>query len=268
MPVVAVGEIEMHYERRGSGPVVMLVPGLSLDSRAWDPVAQILEPELSCLMPDNRGAGLSSVPKGPYTVAEMAGDIYGLLMILGVEQAVVVGHSMGGYLALQLALDSPELVRALVLVSTSATGRRSLLGMPEEVRRVLTRTSGPIEEILRDTVLASVGSRFLAEHPDRVERFVAARIDRPPRGRGVLGQRAAADGFDIRDRLWEVRCPCAVLHGTDDRLIPFARGEELAAGIDGARLVKVDGMGHLPQLEAPAELAAEIRRVAGVADRD
>lgn len=264
MPVVTVGEIELHYELRGGGPVVLLVPGLSLDSRVWEPVAQLLEPELTCLMPDNRGAGLSSVPRGPYTVTEMAGDLYGLLMILGVERAVVVGHSMGGYLALQLALDSPELVRALVLASTSATGRRSLLGMPEEIRRVLTRTGGPVEEIIRDTVLASVGSRFLANHPDRVERFVASRLERPPRGRGVLGQRAAADGFDARDRLWEVRCPCAVLHGTDDRLIPFERAQELAAGIDGARLVKIDDMGHLPQLEAPAELAAEIRRAAGV----
>lgn len=264
MPVVTVGEIEMHYERRGSGPVVVLVPGLSLDSRVWEPVARILEPELDCLMPDNRGAGLSSVPRGPYTVTEMAGDLYGLLMILGVEQAVVVGHSLGGYLTLQLALDSPELVRALVLVSTSATGRRSLLGMSEEARRALTRSRGPIEEILRDTVLASVGSRFLTEHPDLVERFIAARIERPPRGRGVLGQRAAADGFDARDRLWEVRCPCAVFHGTDDRLIPFERGQELAGGIGGARLMKVEGMGHLPQLEAPAELAAEIGRAAGV----
>jgi pimeloyl-ACP methyl ester carboxylesterase len=79
-----------------------------------------------------------------------------------------------------------------------------------------------------------------------------------------MGQRAAADAFDARERLWEIQCPSCVIHGTDDRLIPVERGRELAQGIEGARLVELDGVGHLPQLEAPAELAAEIGRAAGI----
>jgi 3-oxoadipate enol-lactonase len=264
VPKVELGEIQMHYELRGSGPYLALVPGLSLDSRVWDPVAESLDHALTCVMPDNRGAGLSDVPRGPYTITELAGDLYGLLMILGIDSTVVVGHSMGGYVALQLALDSPELVRGLVLVSTSPAGRPELLGMSDDARRALSRTRGPIEQIARDNVHASVARRFRETHPERVEAFVAARIARPPRGRGVQGQRAAADAFDARDRLWEVRCPCTVIHGTDDRLIPVARGRELAAGIEGARLVELEGVGHMPQLEAPAELAAEIGRAAGV----
>lgn len=264
VPIVAVGDIQMHYELRGSGPPVVLIPGLSLDSRVWEPVVQRLEGSLSCIAPDNRGAGLSEVPRGPYNMTQLAGDLYGLLMILGVDTAFVVGHSMGGYAALQLALDSPELVRGLVLVSTSPTGRQDLLGMSEEAKRALARTRGPIEEIARDNVHASVGERFLESHPDLVEAFVAQRVARPPRGRGVQAQRAAADAFDARDRLWEVQCPCTVIHGTGDRLIPIERGRELAAGIEDARLVELDEIGHLPQLEAPGELAAEIARVAEV----
>lgn len=264
MPTVEVGDIRMHYELAGSGPTAVLVPGLSLDSRVWAPVAGALSPALTCLMPDPRGAGLSDVPRGPYDITRMAGDLFGLLMILGVDAALVVGHSMGGYLALQLALDSPEIVRGLVLVSTSATGRRSLLGMSDEARRALLRTSGPVEEIVRDNVLASVGTRFLELHQDRVEAFIEQRLDRPPRGRGVQAQREAADAFDARDRLWEVRCPCTVIHGTGDRLIPVERGRELAAGIEGARLVELPEIGHLPQLEAPETLAVEIARTAGV----
>jgi pimeloyl-ACP methyl ester carboxylesterase len=264
LPIVDVGDIRMHYELRGDGPMVVLVPGLSLDSRVWAPVVRRLEGSLSCITPDNRGAGLSEVPRGPYDITQMAGDLYGLLMILGVDSAVVVGHSMGGYLALQLALDSPELVRGLVLVSTSSTGRPDLLGMSAEAKRALARTRGPIEEIARDNVRASVGVRFLRAHPDRVAAFVEQRVANPPRGRGVQGQRAAADAFDARDRLWEVRCSCTVVHGTGDRLIPIERGRELAQGIEGARLVELSEVGHLPQLEAPAELAVEIGRVAGV----
>jgi 3-oxoadipate enol-lactonase len=265
---VRVGDIEVHYELRGRGPTVVLVPGLSLDSRVWDPIAERLDHELTCLLPDNRGAGLSDVPRGPYSVTQMAGDLYGLMMILGIDKAVIAGHSMGGYLALQLALDSPELVRGLVLISTSATGRQDLLGMSDEARRALSRTSGSIAEIARDNVLASVGTRFRELHPDRVDAFVAERIGRPPRGRGVQGQRAAADSFDARDRLWEVSCPCTVIHGNDDRLIPIDRGRELAAGIEGARLVELQRIGHLPQLEAPDALIDEIGRMAGIARGD
>ncbi|MBW2276699.1 MAG: alpha/beta fold hydrolase [Deltaproteobacteria bacterium] len=264
MPVATVGDIQLHYDLVGNGPSVVLVPGLSLDSRIWEPVTGPLEHALTCLMPDNRGAGLTDVPRGPYSMNQMAGDLYGLLMILGVDSTVVVGHSMGGYVALQLALDSPELVCGLVLVSTSATGRQDLLGMSDEGRRALSRTRGPIEEIARGNIHASVGQRFLEEHPDRVDAFVAARIARPPRGRGVQGQRAAADAFDARERLWELQCACTVIHGTGDRLIPVERGRELAQGIEGARLVELDEIGHLPQLEAPAELAAEIGRATGV----
>ena len=264
MPEVEVGDIRIHYDLRGSGPHVVLIPGLSLDSQIWEPIAARLEPELTCLMPDNRGAGLSDVPRGPYTVTELAGDLYGLLMILGIESAVVVGHSMGGYVAQQLALDSPELVKALVLVSTSSTGRQDLLGMSKEAARALSRTRGPIEEIARDNVHASVSRSFVAERPELVEDFVAARIARPPRGRGVQGQRAAADAHDVRDRLWELQCPCTVIHGTDDRLIPIERGRELASGIEDARMIELQGVGHLPQLEAPDELAGEISRAAEV----
>ena len=92
MPIVDVGDIRMHYELTGSGRLVVLVPGLSLDARVWEPVAQRLASQLSCLTPDNRGAGFSDVPRGPYNVTQMAGDLHGLLMILGVDSAVVVGH--------------------------------------------------------------------------------------------------------------------------------------------------------------------------------
>jgi 3-oxoadipate enol-lactonase len=268
MTIVRVGEIDVFCEIRGSGPPVVLVPGLSLDGRVWEPIAAALEDRFTCLMPDPRGSGRSDAPRGPYSVPQLAGDLFGLLMVLGVEEAAVVGHSLGGYQALQLALDSPELVRSLVLVSTAATGRRGLLGMSEEALRALTRIGGPAEEIVRDNVTAAVGRAFLERHPDAVERFVAARLEHPPRGRGVQAQRAAADDFDARSRLWEIRCPCTVIHGRDDRLIPVERGRELAEGIEGARLVELADVGHLPQLEAPAELAAAIVDAVGGARAD
>lgn len=264
MPSQRLGEIEIHYQIRGVGPPVLLVPGLSLDLHVFDAVVDRLEDRCTCVALDNRGAGRSDAPRGPYSMRDLAGDLFGLLTVLGVERAVVVGHSMGGYAALQLALDSPEVVAGLVLLSSSPTGRPRELGSSPEAAAALARTRGSLESIVRGNASASFGGRFRAERPDDFDRFVAARLEHPPRGRGVAGQRAAARGFDVRDRLWEVTCPAVVVHGADDRLVAPARGEELAAGIGGARLVRLQRVGHMPQVEA-ADATAEA--ILSVVDR-
>lgn len=266
MPRIDVGEIELYYERRGSGPPLLLIPGLSLDTRLYEGVARLLEGRFDCLSVDNRGAGRSDVPRGPYAIEQLAGDLLGLLYALGIDRVLVAGHSMGGHVALQLALDNRELVAGLALIGSAAAGRPELLGSTPAAAAALRRTRGSIEEIVRGNIEVSLGRRFLAARRDEAERFIAARVARPPRGTGVAGQRAAAQSFDVRARLGEIACPCAIVHGDDDQVVPLARGEELAAGIAGARLFKLEGVGHLPQLEAPTELAAALidlgRRVA------
>jgi pimeloyl-ACP methyl ester carboxylesterase len=258
MPRIDVGEIELHYERRGRGPALLLIPGLSLDTRLYEGVVPLLEQRFDCIAVDLRGAGLSEVPRGPYTIELLAGDLFGLLAGLGIDRALIAGHSMGGHVALQLALDNRELVAGLALLGTSATGRPELLGSSPAAAAALGRTQGSIEEIVRGNIEVSLGRRFLREQRAVAEAFIATRVAHPPRGRGVAGQRAAARSFDVRDRLAELGCPCTILHGDDDQVVPLARGEELAAGIPAARLFVLDGVGHLPQLEAPTVLAAAL----------
>ncbi|MFO8071729.1 MAG: alpha/beta hydrolase [Polyangia bacterium] len=251
-------EIELNCEVRGRGPALVLVPGLGLDSRVFAPLVEILEDFRTCIAVDNRGAGLSDAPRGPYTIPQMARDLESLISSLQLERASVAGHSLGGHVALQLALQSPDTVAGLALLATSPSGDPRELGSTPEAAAALARTSGSHERIAASIARASFGRRFAAERPEDLERFVESRLERPPRGRGLTGQRAAARGFDARARLGELRCPTVVVHGTDDRVVSHARGVELARGIPTARLVSLAEVGHLPQLEDPQAVAEAI----------
>ncbi|HUT77701.1 MAG TPA: alpha/beta hydrolase [Polyangia bacterium] len=255
MPVERVGEVELHFELRGSGAVLLFIPGLGLDLGAWDEVANALSSHRSCLLVDNRGSGRSPAPAGPYSVRDLAADIHGLLGLIGVDRVVAVGHSLGGFVALQLALEHPESIGGLVLISTAASGDLRRLGSALDAPVALAWNRGPVEDIVRGNLIAAVAEGFPAKQSSRFEEFVATRLAHPARGRGVAGQRDAVAAFDARERLWEVRCPTTVVHGLADRLVPPSLGRELARGIDGARLVELEGVGHLPLLEAPGELA-------------
>src|SRR5579872_3550252 len=120
MARATVNGIELYYEERGTGPAVLLVPGLGADTRLFGGVIGPLAATCHAIVFDPRGAGRSTKPPGPYSVEQMAGDAAGLLDVLGVEHAVAAGYSMGGRIALSLALDHPTRVRRLVLAATSA----------------------------------------------------------------------------------------------------------------------------------------------------
>jgi 3-oxoadipate enol-lactonase len=247
--------MKIHHELRGEGAALVFVPGLGLDLGAWDEVAGALADRHACLLVDNRGSGRSPAPPGPYSVEEMAADVRDVLTAMGIDRATAVGHSLGGFVALQLALEHPDVVDGLILVSTASCGDLGRLGAAPDALPPLARTRGPLEEVVRDNLADAAAEGFAARQPARFEEFVAARLAGPPRGRGVAGQRAAVLAFDVRDRLREIHCPTIVVHGRADRLVPPSFGHELALGIAGSRFLELDGVGHLPMLEAPEELA-------------
>ncbi len=261
MPHVRVGDVNLYYESKGNGPCVVLVAGLSHNGTVWDDV--LLKPDLSLTLVtvDNRGAGLSDAPRGPYSIEMLSKDIHGLCTSLGIEQAVLVGHSMGGFVALQLSLDEPAFVGGLVLVSTAATGLQDQLGMTEAAAAALSRTNGPFEEIVRQNMAVGLGQGIHVKNPAAIERFIKKRLERPPRGIGFVAQQEAARAFDVRNRLKEISCPCCVVHGVEDQVVSLERARELAGTIGGATLVELKDVGHFPQIEAVDDLVGAIRSV-------
>ncbi len=215
MPILHVGDVNLYYEVHGDGEPLVLIPGLGSDVSDYGRIIELLAAGCRVVALDNRGAGRSDKPDIPYSVEMMADDVAGLMTALGVGPAFVLGHSMGGRIALTLALRHPELVQGLVLVSTGA------------------RVSGTARGRVR--LLGSIARRMpiLRSWDAYPQPYYA-----------FLRQFEASRGFDYSSRLPEIRVPTLVLHGTRDRLAPLALAEELRVGIAGSRLVTFRG-GHL-----------------------
>jgi 3-oxoadipate enol-lactonase len=202
---------------------------------------------------DNRGTGLSAKPPGPYTIEELADDAASVLAARGLERADVYGHSMGGFIALTLALLRPELVRSLVLVGTGPGGPDHE-PLPPETQEVWFSVVGlPLEEAIRQTFPTSFTPDWPAEHPDEYEELLAARLDPPTPPQCWRAQFDAAvhyteagveaEGIDV---------PALVVHGELDRVVPVANGRLLARRLPRAELVLLPDQAHVPMLEQPA----------------
>jgi pimeloyl-ACP methyl ester carboxylesterase len=207
VPTTRVNDIELYYEVHGDGPPVLVIPGLGVGVDYIRSIIDDLASTCRVVSFDPRGAGQSDKPDEPYSIDGMANDAVGLLEFLGISTTTVVGLSMGGRIALSLALNYPSLVERLVLAATSSH-------LPPA--RVFSR---------RWLTMEMVSRMPRSKNVDAQPRYAWER------------QRRAADGFDCRARLGEIHVPTLVIHGTTDHLTPFPLGRELANGIAGARLV-------------------------------
>lgn len=180
----------------------------------------------------------------------MAADIGGT--VTGEGPFHVVGHSLGGYLAMTLALTSPEIVRSLTLVATSAGGDDHH-PVPEETRRVWLREAGkPPTEYARATMHLSFSPGWADNHPDDYEQWLERRIEFPTPPEAWAAQYEAGanhlqSGLDVEG----ISVPTLIVHGTADRILPFENSVLLAQRIPTSRLISVEGNGHLIPMERP-----------------
>ncbi len=239
----------LHVVRRGAGEPILLAQGLGGDVEHWgDAFLGRLARRLEVIAFDHRGMGRSPGGPDPFSIADLADDAAGLLDHLGLPDAHVLGLSMGGMVAQELALRHPGRVRTLVLASTFAGGESALATYPPAVQaftRPLLRGGRPPAAL---TALVA----------DQARRFGVARDDAALRT--ILTQLAAVGGHDTLARLGEVTAPTLVLHGERDPAVPVANARILADAIPGARLVVLPGAGHVPFWQQPehcARLVAE-----------
>jgi pimeloyl-ACP methyl ester carboxylesterase len=263
MPAVQVEQHSIHYRVKGTGPDVLMIHGWASSWRMWErPMHHLALAGFRAWALDLPGCGESDtlhLSNGWYTISNLTSVVEAFVERTGIGQAAVVGHSMGGAIALELAASRrrPDATRALVLIAPVVSGRLGLslhvfLGSPFG-RKLLELSQ-------RHSALARLGgrSKFAAPWLMRTLPVRAALIrDAQDLARttpqAALGTLQAVIDFDFTDRLAEIRVPTLVVVGTRDVTLPPSEGMLAAAGIPGARLVKLPGVAHHPMDERPDE---------------
>ena len=238
--------MNIKWEARGDGEPLLLIQGLGYARWSWDPVVPALAERYRVVWFDNRGIGESDKPVGPYTAAQMAADSLQVLDEAGVERAHVLGASLGGMIAQEVAVAAPARVEKLVLCCTTPGGPATV-PMPDVTVRLFAEaaTLAPDEALRRFVVNA------LGPNPSSavVEELYRLRLANPPDSAGWQAQAAAGLTFAGVDG--EIAAPTLILTGTDDNVVDPRNAEVLAARIAGARIERFSGAGHLFFWEQP-----------------
>lgn len=253
MPTVRANDIDLYYEEHGSGEPLLLIMGWGGNAASWEPQLAGLSENFRVIIFDNRGAGRSSAPDEPYSIAQMATDTARLMEALELPRAHVFGVSMGGMVAQELALMYPDNVGSLVLGCTLAGGNGSagaekLNGEISEFRESADEASMDLEwfsEFLKRLWT----DEALAQSHHHLQDFVLSLIRFPPPLHGLRRQAAAIAEHDTYDRLPEIRSPSLVITGSDDLLIDPGNTDILADRIPNAERHVFPGLRHAFHLE-------------------
>jgi len=244
MPLARLNGVKIHYRVDGQGDPLVMIMGFSASRIGWTPQVPFFRNHYRVVTFDNRGAGKSDKPSGPYSTRVMADDTVSLMDFLGIEKAHVMGLSMGGMIAQELAIGHPDRVMKLVLACTYATQ---------------DETSGSTMEQFRLWQLApdkKVGAMIALAFNSRLYRltfaFLAAiggRLMSASGREGIAGQSEACQQHNTIESLPLITAPTLVIVGTADRVIKPASSEVIAGRIPKARLVRVEGGAHYFSLE-------------------
>lgn len=249
MPTIERDDATIAYEREGVGPPVLLIQGVGVIGAGWRPQVEGLRDRFTLASFDNRGIGRSRAAAGPTSIEAMAADALALLDALGWARAHVVGHSMGGLIAEQLALDAPERVRSLALICTPASGRAGArpslriawIGLRMRVGTRRARRAAFLELILPASLRETTGHLDALAH-EYAPLFGRDLADNPPI---VLAQLRAMAKHDVRARLAELTgIPTLVVSADEDPIAPPAAGRDTASRIPGARHVVLPDTSH------------------------
>jgi len=245
--------MNIKWDSQGDGPALLLIQGLGYGRWGWEPVVPGLAAHHRVLSFDNRGIGESDKPEGPYTARMMADDALQVLDEAGVDRAHVVGASLGGMIAQELAVAAPERVDRLVLCCTTPGGPDAF-PLPAATLKLMAEAPALAPEVaLRRFVENALG----ASPPERlVDEIFALRVANPPDPAGWQAQAAAGMTFSGVDGA--IEAPTLVLHGTEDKVVDVRNAELLAGRIPGARLELVAGAGHLFFWEHPEAFLAPV----------
>jgi pimeloyl-ACP methyl ester carboxylesterase len=241
VPYAVNGSVSIRYEVEGEGPAIVFVGdvGLGVWQFAWQHGA--IAGPYAAVTPELRGIGRSDAPAGPYTLADLVGDLEAVIAETDRRSVHLVGYGFGGLIAIATAMESAR-VRSLTVSGTPASGDAldpdRLWADPADRAAVEASTT------------ALLSDSFRAAHPDVVDRIVDWRVAEDGSPETAAAYRAALVGADRSDRLYELTVPTLVLHGTADAVCPVEHGRGLADGLPRGTFRPMEGVGHFAGIEA------------------
>ena len=247
MPFVENLGARIYWDEEGSGAPLLLIMGLGWPSQGWHRSRPILSQKYRTIALDNRGAGQSESPAGPYSIAQMAADAAAVLNAARVNAAHIFGMSMGGMIAQEFALQYPHKVRSLILGCTAAGGPQAVRAEEPALQVLMTRGQDP------DQFAKSV-SPFIYDartSPERIEEDTAVRRKWYPSADAYFAQLQAVMAWEAYSRIGQISVPTLVIHGENDRLVPPENARLIAARIPGAKLVMIPGASHIFATDQP-----------------
>ncbi len=233
--------IRIYYEQHGeAGPHLVLINGLGTSTWLWEKNIPALAKHFRVLAFDNRGAGYSDKPPGPYSIAQMSADLTGLMEYLGISRAHILGVSMGGYVAQEFALTHPEMVDRLVLVATGP-GSSVQVPMSAEVLELLMKPSLGDGDLIRQKFRLAFTEAFLEKE---MSHLVGLRLATPQPPEAYLAQARAGAAFDRYRDLPAIAAPCLIVAATGDVVVPVENARILAGRIPNSQLKIYQGFAH------------------------
>jgi len=245
------GSVTIAYDVRGHGSPLVLIQGVGVGRWGWEPVADRLARRFQVITIDNRGIGASDTAPGHYSTRMMADDVLAVLDHAGIQQASLVGTSLGGMIAQELALAHPERVDKLVLVATIPGGLRS---RPMPLSTTYLFAWAPFmasQAKLQQFVHATLGPETLRRRPKVARRLAARKLAHPQSQHAWRAQAEAGMLFNPLGRQRRITQPTLVVQGTADQVVDPGNAEVLADLVPDARLQRFDGAGHLLYWEQP-----------------
>jgi 3-oxoadipate enol-lactonase len=249
LPTVQVNDIHIFYKVRGEGYPFVLIRGLSSSLDSWPEycIEQFLK-FFKIVLFDNRGAGRTTIPEGKYSSKLMASDTIGLMDALNIEQAYLLGYSMGGCIAQEIALNQPKRVAKLILASSWCGPSHGIVTpIPDEnpfPKMSPLIKAGKFEEMAQTLTNALFSESYKKENPQIIETVIRNYMANPPSLKGFEGQVAYVETFDTYDQLPNLTIPTLVLHGKEDKILPVENAKMLAERIPSAESYLFENAGH------------------------